>query len=194
MPTYRVTLAELPSRIEKDMRARERRARNAVVRAARRGVKIVKENIPVAFGELEDSIHHESLGSAGARIVADAPHAGAVENGSRPHWPPLDPILRWVRLRGMQGLGTKSQIDRLPGTTTGQHARSIAAQLRAMQRGRSSRSEGAHLPADAALRVAQAIRAAIGKRGTRPHWFVLKSLPRIEEILHEEIQAALPDE
>lgn len=187
MATYHVSLGELPGRIAKDMKAREKRIRHAVQRTAELGVHVVQQNVPVAFKELQNSVHAESLGTSGARVVADAPHAAAVEVGSRPHWPPLEPILAWVRLRGMQGLKSPKQIARLAGTTTARHAQSVAQQIRAMQRPNGS------TPADAALQIAQAIRAAIGKNGTRPHFYMQQSLPAIEEILHQQIAEALPD-
>ena len=195
MTTYRVSLDELPRRLEKDMKARARRVERAVLKTAQRGMRVVAGNMPVAFRELVDSLHVEKIGGGGARIVADAPHAEPVENGSRPHWPPLAPILAWVKLRGMQGLQSRRTLTRRGmGTTTFDHAKSIAAQLRAMQRvSRNYNAEGAYLPVDAALQVAQAIRAAIGRSGTKPHWYMRKSLPDIEAILDEEVKATLPD-
>ena len=60
------------------------------------GVRIVKSRVPVASGELRDSIHVD-----GDSIVADAPHAWPVENGSVPHMPPVEPLIAWCRLRGI---------------------------------------------------------------------------------------------
>lgn len=186
MTTYRVPLADLPARIAKDMRARKKRIVRAVHRTAQMGAKVVRENVPVAFHELEHSVHPVMLGDAGAKIVADAPHAAAVEVGSRPHWPPLEPILLWVKLRGMQGLQSDKQLAKLPGTTTARHARAVAGQIAAMR-------VGGRTPVDAPMQIAQAIRASIGRNGTKPHFYMLKSLPAITEILKAEIEAAMPD-
>jgi hypothetical protein len=30
-------------------------------------------------------------------VIVDAPHAGIVEMGARPHWVPLGPLLDWAR-------------------------------------------------------------------------------------------------
>src|SRR5678809_1100539 len=104
MRTVRVKgIRGLTRRLRKDMRSLERRLKNAVRTTASKGVRVVRSKQPVGFAELADSTHSEPR-TTGAAIVVDAPHAAAVNNGSRPHWPPLEPIIRWVRLRGMQGL------------------------------------------------------------------------------------------
>ncbi|HEU4728389.1 MAG TPA: hypothetical protein VFT22_10880 [Kofleriaceae bacterium] len=188
MATFHVrSLSELNSLLGKHARARVQRVERAVKQTAQHGVPVVRSNVPVAFAELEHSIHAGDLPAArGARVYADAPHAAPVEEGSRPHMPPLEPLIAWVKLRGMQGLKSERQVSRLRGATTREHAQSIAGQLRAMERG------GA-LAANAPERIARAIQMAIAKNGTRPHWFMLKSLPTVEEILDVQIKAALPD-
>lgn len=182
-----------------DSKARELRVRRAIRRTAQRGAAIVRRAAPVAFSELRDSVHAD-----GSKIIVDAPHAAAVEDGSRPHWPPLEPLIRWVKLRGMQGLASPKSLARLSGSTTAGHAQSVAAQLRAMQRpgyglteargGRRMVVEGgAQLDLDAPKRIAMAIAAKIAKSGTKPQHFVANSMPAIYRILDEEITAAMPD-
>lgn len=56
---------------------------------------IVWTHVPFAFGELHNSVHPE-----GRQLVADAPHAAAVEVGSLPHMPPVEPIEKWCELKG----------------------------------------------------------------------------------------------
>jgi hypothetical protein len=48
-------------------------------------------------GTLKSSVHVEALPNGSPRIVIDAPHAAQVELGSRPHTPPLAPLVEWVR-------------------------------------------------------------------------------------------------
>lgn len=193
MATYRVSLDDLPGRIASDMKAREGRIQKAIMRTAEQGVKVVQSNMPVAFGGLKESTHAVSRGQ-GAAIEVDDPNAAAVEVGSRPHWPPLEPIVRWVKLRGMQGLKSSAAIDKLPGTTTAGHARMIAGQLRAMQTASTNYgAAGNHLSVDAPIKIAQAIRAAIGRNGTKPHWFAQNSLPTIVELLDVNVKEALED-
>lgn len=185
MKTYSVRNAsELGRLLARHARARERGLRAAVGQAARNGVSVVKRNVPVAFGELRESVRPEARASGGAAIVVDAPHAAPVETGSRPHTPPLAPLVAWVRLRGAQGLLTARQIDRLPGTTTSTSARSIAAAMRGMERG------GA-LDIEAPIRIARAIQQAIARRGTKPHWYARRALPEVRRVLHALIADAL---
>jgi hypothetical protein len=173
------SIRELLALMQKHDRERERGVERAVKRAARAGRRIVRENVPVAFGELRESVHVE-----GTRIVVDAPHAAPVETGSRPHMPPLEPLLKWVKLRAAQGLLTERQRGRLPGRTTRAHAEGVAAQIHAMEK------DGA-VDADAPMRIARAIQQAIARRGTKPHWYARMSLPEIREALDAFIREEL---
>lgn len=151
--------------------------------AARAGASVVKRRVPVAHGELREAVHAEER-AQGAAIVVDAPHAAPVETGSRPHTPPLAPILEWVKLRAAQGLLSPRHIQRLPGQTTAAHARDIASALAGME------ADGA-LDVRAPERIARAIQQAIAKRGTKPHWYVRSSLPDLRRILAGAIRDAL---
>lgn len=183
-------IAQANKRIKMDLRAKQRGAEEAVRKTARDGVKVVRDQVPVAFSELSDSIH---AGSAlnGAYIIADAPHAAAVENGSRPHTPPLEPLIRWVKLRGMQGLRSASALRKTRGAS---HARTVASQLRQLQSRTFSDRSGTgsvYSPVDAAETVARAIQAVIAKRGTKPHAFMLKSLPELQMMLDSNVRKAM---
>jgi hypothetical protein len=182
---------ELERELRKDLRKKRRRVAGAVRKTARMGATYVRRNLPVAFGELRNSIEAKDATArakgAAAKIVADAPHAAPVETGSRPHWPPLAPLIAWVKLRGMQGLtGRKGKgpSKRLPGTTTRGHAQSIAGQLRGMESGGS-------LDVNAPERVARAIQAGIAKKGTKPHWYMRNAVPEVRKILHQNMEKAI---
>ncbi|HEX7464106.1 MAG TPA: hypothetical protein VF382_04320 [Actinomycetota bacterium] len=188
MATFRVRGAkELLVLLTKHARARERRVKVAVREAAHKGASHVRRNVPVAFGELRSSVHVDSPTLGHSRIIIDAPHACAVEVGSRPHWVPIAPLIAWVKLRGFQGLSSPAQMKRLPGTTTGEHARSVAGQLAAAEQDDGS------TPVNAPIQIAYMIQAAIAKRGTKPHWYARNSLPTLVDILDTRIRAALPD-
>jgi hypothetical protein len=53
-------------------------------------------------GELRASVEHEFV-EDGATVAVSAPHAPMIEYGTRPHWPPFEPILEWVRRKGLGG-------------------------------------------------------------------------------------------
>jgi hypothetical protein len=166
------SFAELGRLLEQDARKRIRAVRAAVRSTARAAVPLLKQNVPVAFGELRESIHAEST-VAGARTIADAPHAAAIELGARPHWIPLEPLLKWVKLRAAQGLLTPRQVG-------------MAGAMRAMEK------HGA-VPVDAAERIARAIQAKLAKTGSPPHWYARNALPEIEAMLDARVRIALRD-
>lgn len=171
-------MADFKRRITADMKLRRQRLRVAVKKTARKGAQVVRQNVPVAFGELRDAIRDEP-----DRIVADAPHAAAVEAGSRPHRPPIEPLIAWVKLRGMQALNPA----RSQGAKHGREAsRWVGARLKESESGGS-------LDVDAPRRVAFMIANAIAKRGTKPHRYMQGSIPAIVDILDADIRAALPD-
>lgn len=186
MSTHDVTsVSALLALIKKHSQQRTVKVRAATKRAAAKGVSVIKRNVPVAHGEVRESAHAE-----GVFILVDAPHAAAVNNGSRPHTPPLAPLVEWVRLRGAQGLLTERQQSRLPGTTSAAAAKGIAGMLRAKE----VRGPAGYSPVDAAVQVARMIQRAIAKHGTKPHHFIEKSLPQIRAILGEELRAALNED
>jgi hypothetical protein len=154
--------------------------------AASTGALLVASNAPSAHGELADGVVSIDLRD-GAKIRSTAPHSAAVEVGSRPHMPPVAPLVAWVKLRGMQGLerGSKGA------------PRAVARMLRAHEQvaveGREIRSgpnkgsirfaRSRYMAVDAAEKVAWMIAMAIKKRGTKPTWFVRRSLPGIRAVL-----------
>lgn len=190
MTTHTVnSMNELVALLRRHAKQREGKVRSAVHRAARKASiansSALKQNIPVAFGELRESVHVE-----GGLVIVDAPHAAAVNNGSRPHWMPIEPLIAWVKLRGMQGLGAERQQSRLPGTTTRGAAQGVAAMLAAHEH----RGPAGFSDVDAAEQVARMIQHAIAKRGTRPHHFIEKSLPGMFQVLQDEIQKAMAED
>lgn len=198
MPTYKVkSLQELGKLMRKHQKQREQRIKKAVRKSVQRGAAYVRRNMPVAFGELRDDI-----GTTATQVVSDAPHSEAVELGSRPHWVPLEALIKWVRLRGAQGILSEKQIayNARHQSTTADHARSVAAQLAAIRRGGLGHSGAEHSgaesnfsPVDAPVQIAKAIQLAIALGGTKPHWFMRDAVPEVMGFLDEELQQAVPD-
>ncbi len=195
MPTFKIKANDLPSIrrelddvFRKHNAERRTRVRHAVVRAAISGKKYVERyTIPVAFAELVESLTVQLERGPHASIVVSAPHAEAVEVGSRPHMPPLEPLIKWVKLRGMQGLATGRQRKKLRGSTTRWHASRVATLIKAHER------KGGVVPIDAAEQVARAIQMAIAQRGTKPQRYMMKAIPFVEDALFEEVCSAVPD-
>ena len=184
--------------LKKDIKALERQIAGATRKTARQGAAHVRRNVPVAFSQLRDSVHTE-----GSRIVVDSPHAASAEVGSRPHMPPLAPLIAWVRLRGMQGLASQKQIARMPGKTTRSAATRVSATIAAASAanaigsgasaisGGSSSPAGPHSRMDVVVQIARAIQRSIARKGTKPHWYMRESLPAIVAILDQNVRQAL---
>lgn len=66
---------------------------------AMRGVSVVVGEIEKAkavdSAALKQSVGYKKVAD-GADIKVDAPHAPFVEYGTRPHWPPLEPLILWA--------------------------------------------------------------------------------------------------
>ena len=182
------SFGELETLIRRHHKARLKRARKAVERTARLGkTHIIQHTLPIAFRTLEKSVHVE-ISQDRIAIVADAPHAEAVENGSRPHVVPLKALIEWVTLRGMQGLHNETHAGKFRktrGTTTTQHAEEVLSQLRTIA--------AVDPEAVAVIEVAKAIQNKIAKRGTKPQKFMFSAMPEIEELLDREIRMSLED-
>lgn len=176
MRTKKVSLAELKKTLEADLRTLQNRVKRSAVDASDFGRIAAYGRAPVAFGELRDGlVSYET--DKGAKIVSTAPHSAAVELGSRPHWPPLEPILEWVRLRGAQGLDSSAS-----GGTPQGHPKRVATALAAQGNGTST-------PVDAALKVANAIRAGIAAHGTPPTHFMESTVPDVVKLLDSFVKS-----
>lgn len=182
--TIRCNLSQLGQLIEKRVAKLQKRLEGAIEKTVDAGVSVVRAEAPKAFGDLRNSVHAEH--GKIPKIVVDAPHAGAVEQGSAPHTPDLERLIAWVKLRGMQGL-RNIRSDK-HGTTTQTQARSVKQFLaNEVQTGPG----GKFSPIDAPRKVAEAIAKTIEEEGTKPNWFVRNSLPGIANRLNKNVRKAL---
>lgn len=168
--TRTVTPAQLKAHLASLDKHLRTATRNAVLEAAAAGAEVVARAAPVDTGRLKQSITVRKKGPSGhPEIVAQAPHAGPVEVGSRPHWVPIKPLERWVR-RHAGGFGIMA---RAKGRTRG-----IGRLNRGLRRGARAKSDAA------ITRIAHAIQLKIARYGTAPRWYMRKSLPRLRMILN----------
>lgn len=99
-----ISLSSAGAWLKADALRRVDRVKAALVEAAVAGAEVVADAAPADVGVLRRSVHAEET-AKGAEIIIDAPHAAAVEHGSRPHFPPLAPLIEWAtRHAGMFGL------------------------------------------------------------------------------------------
>jgi hypothetical protein len=86
-------------------------AKKAIIRGlqstALQTEKIIVNNIEnakpypaVNTGELKNSVNTKMF-PIGAIVSINAPHASFMEHGTRPHFPPLGPMMNWVRQKGI---------------------------------------------------------------------------------------------
>jgi hypothetical protein len=178
--------------IEKDAHKFARGISQSMRKAARSTATEVRQRrVPTAFKELQDSIdvleggipaRSIAVGNVDhVQIIASAPHAAAVENGARPHWAPLEPLIAWVKLRGMQGLTRTGKVKSKGGWRLAP-ARYIAGQLSAMEKNGS-------LDIDAPVEIARAIQRKIAAKGTKPQPYMGPAVPYLLEQLDTFIKA-----
>jgi hypothetical protein len=168
--TRRIKLFDLAKVMQQDIRTLEKRSIKAARRTADMGRLIAYGEAPVAFGEIRDGLVSKDI-PTGGRIRSTAPYSAAVEVGSRPHVPPLAPLIAWVRLRGMQGLAVKAS-----GGVADGAAGHVADQI-------AARGDGTSTPVDAAKTVAILIQQKIKRYGTPPTWFMKNTWLQLPELL-----------
>ena len=183
MTVYTVkSIREFHSLFEQHMKQKERSIKRAIARLARTAAQEIRKNAPEAFGPLRESVH-----ATDTSVIVDAPYAASVELGSRPHMPPLDAIIAWVKKRGAQGLTTRGKVikntSRDPGKLTS--AKHVASTIKSMQ------SKNGYVESADILQLARSIQMAIAKHGTKPHFFVRDSMPYISGKLEEYVKDAV---
>jgi hypothetical protein len=221
MATFHFTnLKDAMKAIRRDFRARQTRVKGAVRKAARQTRNYVaRETVPRAFAELAGSIHVEDGKPGFSKVIADAPHAGAVENGSRPHRPPLEPLLAWVQLRGLQSITDTGMLRRTSSkswsTISGKTQSAVASRHAARAIGEALKSRtgskagltawrrrallgtlvrGAKISDPATVAVARAIQHKIAKVGTKPFKYMMQGIYPCIAFLDEYVRQALPDQ
>ncbi|MFW6340652.1 MAG: HK97 gp10 family phage protein [Wenzhouxiangella sp.] len=97
------TLERFLRQLQRAPSAIMRHVDQAVQRAAILGARDAKRAAPKSLSELANSIRNEQLGLAFHRVLADAPHARHVEEGTGPGGsPPLDILRAWIRTAQIQ--------------------------------------------------------------------------------------------
>lgn len=171
----------------RDTRSRQTRVEHTVGATARRvRAFVMRETAPVAFGDIRDHISVVLAQRGTASVVASSAHAAAVENGSKPHMPPIESLIAWVKLRGMQGLTSQGRILRSSKDWRMDPAKRIAKQLRGMQSGKA-------LSVDAPTQLAWAIARAISKKGTKAQPFMKRAIPYAISELDRLVKIAIVD-
>jgi len=99
LSAFQQRIGELPSDIERAVVRGEHRAAERLEWLVVETIGETQPFVPFDTGELARSVRTEK-NHQGARVVVDAPHAPFIEYGTRPHRPPLQPLIDWVMRRG----------------------------------------------------------------------------------------------
>ena len=91
-------LKALGAALRKDMKGVERKVGTTCVKTCKAGVNIVKKKLP-RQDSIKKGLEAEKT-STGAILHSTAPHSGYVEEGTRPHHIPMDPLIAWATEKG----------------------------------------------------------------------------------------------
>ena len=161
-----------------------------VVKGAERGRAILVRKTPTDQGQLRASwkvkrgrVTKFARKSILATLINDAPHAGIIEKGARPH--PVSKegflaIFEWAKRHGFRGARRRFQ--------RGGRTRIVGPQQMVMIYGISFADADVQA-AQVALGIVRKIRA----HGQVGKFFVLKSLPAVEKAMGREINRAIKD-
>lgn len=103
----------------------------------------------------------------GADLENFAPHAAIIEHGSRPHWAPFAPLLRWAYRKLRVPAGAEARAGGLKG-------QAVKDEVMKQARG-----------------LAMAVRRKIAQKGTKPYKIVGNSLPILAKLLKAETERIL---
>lgn len=85
-----------------------------------RGARGMRPSIITDTGELLQSGSINVIGQE-ATISYDAPHASFIEFGTEPHWPPLEPLVRWCMRKLGKSEGEAKRMARRIQLTIAHH-------------------------------------------------------------------------
>lgn len=93
------SLGEFQRALARDVTAFERGLRSALRKTANRGARVIQKEAPVDLGGLRNSITAVHT-PATSYIRVSSPITKIILRGSRPHMPPVEPLIGWVTRRG----------------------------------------------------------------------------------------------
>ena len=159
-----VTHDQIGARLRKDRAEDLEMSEQTAFIAATKGVAVVAADTPVSDGTARNGWDARRA-EDGADLYNDVPHIGIVERGSRPHWPPFEPILRWVvRTFGADFKNTK----RSKRSFEGPDSEEVSDEARAM---------------------AYAVQAHIADEGTEPNYMVRDNMDVLLELWRRQQEA-----
>lgn len=177
-----------PAKVPALVRERMLRAHTAAAFAAsERTKRLVSKDSPVDQGEYKLGWHTRAeIADKRAPVVVlanDAPHAGVIEQGARPHKVPIAPLLKWAQRKA--GDLMLAGIIRPTPTLFRTDKKGFLK-----YRGPSALSRDAEASAEVEA-FAWAVRNKIAKVGQKPRWIMRKRLPEAAAFLREAYEREL---
>lgn len=152
------------------------------------GVRLVKKEISaldvVATGELRNSVEFDKRAMV---LGVAAPHGAFMEVGTRPHMPPVKPLMEWVKIK-------MSPNRKKPPGSSGKEKKSSKPKAKKPAKGnvpKQKRPKKAELTDKQALSIAWAIALTIKKKGTKPRFYMKKALDTLRPRIPPLIKAAM---
>lgn len=97
MPTIRVDLKDLSKKFDEASEEIKAAMVRGLESGVMRGQVIVMKESPVDTGLYRSSWQTQKIADGHMQLGNSAPHAPAIEFGTRPHKPPLAPLLAWAK-------------------------------------------------------------------------------------------------
>lgn len=174
--------SEIIAMIEKRLWAEIRRVAERIAMMLERAVvDVLNENDKVVSGDLKKSISstvEEKTNQIIIKVFSGMGYAAAVHEGSKPHYPPIFPIARWVQKKGI-GQSFSAKSHRMIGTKKQKMYYKIG------------NSELSGTFSKEVMSVAYAIQRSIGKKGTPAFKFFEIALKRSESNIHQLVRDAV---
>lgn len=158
--------------------------RRGVIEAAQSFEGVVVAATPSDRGQARAGwrVEIEAISNSGAiaRLTNDVPYIGILELGSRPHYPPLFPILEWVVRNFGLGLEAKTAAE----TDDGPSPRE------AIQAAPQHFDDLSEVPYSTVL-FAKGVQEKIARKGTEPHEMVGDNLGTARRLLERALDKHL---
>jgi hypothetical protein len=158
----------------------------ALYDAAQRGRKLLIERTPLGVSsQMRQAWSAPEKNALGYLVHNDAPHAAIVEFGSRPHMPPVAPLILWV----MRVIGPRLKDEMKTVKARGIKLTKKGGTWESTGKGEPATARGAL--EKAATEIAWLIAWKIKARGTRAQNIAGGAEPELRRIVEEELARAL---
>lgn len=192
---YEITLRQFASLTRSAPKRYERAGKAAMRRAMPLLVRYVKQEISaldvVDTGEMRNSVE---MDTKALQVGVTAPHGGFMEVGTRPHMPPIAPLVEWAKRKFSPNRKKPSgRRGKKTGRKKGQGERASEANrlVSGMLRGFNRKPKKPELTDKQATAIAWRVAMKIKKEGTKPRFYMRAAVRRLEPEIPAMIRKAM---